>query len=48
MSHNSQNTNAQLSIATQELAEMKLRLALTEMERDELEFELMQRTATTT
>ena len=42
MSHASQNTNA-LSIATQELAEMKLKLALTESERDELEFELMQR-----
>ena len=41
MSHASQNTNA-LSIATQELAEMKLKLALTESERDELEFELMQ------
>lgn len=43
MSHNdaSQNTNA-LSIATQELAEMKLKLAFTEAERDELEFELMQ------
>ena len=42
MSHVSQNTNA-LSIATQELAEMKLKLALTESERDELEFELMQK-----
>lgn len=42
MSHASQNTNA-LSIATQELAEMKLKLALTESERDELEFELMQK-----
>ena len=42
MSHASQNTNAH-SIATQELAEMKLKLALTESERDELEFELMQR-----
>ena len=41
MSHASQNTTA-LSIATQELAEMKLKLALTESERDELEFELMQ------
>jgi hypothetical protein len=41
MSHASQNTNA-LSIATQELAEMKLKLALTESERDELEFELIQ------
>ena len=41
MSHASQNTNA-LSIAAQELAEMKLKLALTESERDELEFELMQ------
>ena len=42
MSHASQNTSA-LSIATQELAEMKLKLALTESERDELEFELMQK-----
>ena len=41
LSHASQNTSA-ISIATQELAEMKLKLALTESERDELEFELMQ------
>eukprot|EP00985_Skeletonema_marinoi_P006459 scaffold2798_cov87-Skeletonema_marinoi.AAC.2 len=41
MSHASQNTNA-LSIATQELAELKLKLALTESQKDELEFELMQ------
>jgi len=41
MSHASQNTTA-LSIATQELAELKLKLALTESQKDELEFELMQ------
>eukprot|EP00984_Skeletonema_dohrnii_P020884 scaffold10292_cov119-Skeletonema_dohrnii-CCMP3373.AAC.5 len=41
LSHASQNTNA-LSIATQELAELKLKLALTESQKDELEFELMQ------
>lgn len=40
-SHASQTTNA-LSIAEQQLAETKLKLAMTESERDELEFQLMQ------
>ncbi|KAL7536375.1 hypothetical protein ACHAXR_010634 [Thalassiosira sp. AJA248-18] len=40
-SHASHTTNA-LSIAEQQLAETKLKLAMTESERDELEFQLMQ------
>ena len=41
-SHTSHTTNAALSIAEQQLTETKLKLAMTEMERDELEFQLMQ------
>lgn len=41
-SHASHTTNA-LSIAEQQLAETRLKLAMTESERDELEFQLMQR-----
>ena len=40
-SHTSHTTTNALSIAEQQLAETKLKLALTESERDELEFELM-------
>ncbi len=42
-SHSSYATNA-LSIAEQQLAETRLRLAMTESERDELEFQLIQGT----
>ncbi|KAL3817317.1 hypothetical protein ACHAXA_003058 [Cyclostephanos tholiformis] len=38
----SSNATVALSITTQQLAEMRLKLALTESERDELEFRLMQ------
>ncbi len=43
-SHTSHTTNA-LSIAEQQLAETRLKLAMTESERDELEFQLMQNTS---
>ena len=42
-SHTSHTTNA-LSVAEQQLAETRLKLAMTEAERDELEFQLMQNT----
>jgi hypothetical protein len=35
-------TSEELSMAEQQLADMRLQLALTEAERDELEFELLQ------
>ena len=41
-SHTSHTTDA-LSIAEQQLAETKLKLFMTEAERDELEFQLMQK-----
>ena len=41
-SHNTITTNA-LSVAEQQLAETRLKLAMTESERDELEFQLIQR-----
>mmetsp|Transcript_20977 Transcript_20977/g.44904 ORF Transcript_20977/g.44904 Transcript_20977/m.44904 type:complete len:192 (+) Transcript_20977:21-596(+) len=42
LSHASHTTNA-LSMTEQQLAETRLKLAMTESERDELEFQLMQR-----
>ena len=44
-SHTSHTTTNALSIAEQQLAETKLKLALTESERDELEFQLIQNTS---
>lgn len=42
-SHTSQTASIALSIAEQQLANMRLKLAMTESERDELEFQLMQK-----
>ena len=41
-SHTSHDTASALSMAEQQLAELRLKLAMTESERDELEFRLMQ------
>ena len=43
--HTSHTTTNALSIAEQQLAETRLRLAMTESERDELEFQLIQNTS---